>query len=65
MLKLSTGRHEAYYRSTCDQTVVDPETKAHFPFVKDELIRVEVSHKVMQTCLLLLGLVIHDMSTVL
>ncbi|KAI1793340.1 hypothetical protein LXA43DRAFT_1002040 [Ganoderma leucocontextum] len=38
-------RHEAYYKSTCDQTVVDPETKAHFPFVKDELIRVEVSHK--------------------
>ncbi|EJF63190.1 hypothetical protein DICSQDRAFT_55495 [Dichomitus squalens LYAD-421 SS1] len=38
-------RHEAYYRSACDQTVVDPETKALFPFVKDELIRVEVSHK--------------------
>ncbi|KAI0365693.1 DUF323 domain-containing protein [Pilatotrama ljubarskyi] len=38
-------RHEAYYRSTCDQTVVDPETKAEFPFVKDELVRVEVSYK--------------------
>ncbi|KAI0661991.1 hypothetical protein C8Q70DRAFT_1051496 [Cubamyces menziesii] len=38
-------RHEAYYRSTCDQTIVDPETKANFPFVKDELVRVEVSYK--------------------
>lgn len=32
--------------------VVDPETKAHFPFVKDELIRVEVSHKVWRTFVL-------------
>ncbi|PIL22429.1 hypothetical protein GSI_15117 [Ganoderma sinense ZZ0214-1] len=38
-------RHEAYYRATCDQAVVDPETKTQFPFVKDELIRVELSHK--------------------
>ncbi|KAI0631951.1 DUF323 domain-containing protein [Trametes polyzona] len=38
-------RHEAYYKSTCDQTVVDPVTHAHFPFVKDELVRVEVSYK--------------------
>ncbi|CDO77155.1 hypothetical protein BN946_scf184657.g30 [Trametes cinnabarina] len=38
-------RHEAYYRSTCDQTIVDPDTNASFPFVKDELVRVEVSNK--------------------
>ncbi|KAH9931672.1 histidine-specific methyltransferase [Epithele typhae] len=38
-------RHEAYYRSTCDQTVVDPGSKASFPFVKGELVRVEVSNK--------------------
>ncbi|KAI0648157.1 hypothetical protein C8Q79DRAFT_556266 [Trametes meyenii] len=38
-------RHEAYYKSTCDQTIVDPATKAHFPFVKDEVVRVEVSNK--------------------
>ena len=40
------GRHEAYYKSTCDQTVIDPVTEAHFPFVKDELVRVEISNKV-------------------
>ncbi|KAI0826841.1 DUF323 domain-containing protein [Trametes gibbosa] len=38
-------RHEAYYKSTCDQTIVDPVTQAHFPFVKDELVRVEISNK--------------------
>ncbi|TBU23116.1 histidine-specific methyltransferase, partial [Dichomitus squalens] len=39
-------RHEAYYKSGSDQTIIDPETKATFPFVKDELIRVAFSHKV-------------------
>ncbi|RPD62283.1 hypothetical protein L226DRAFT_532692 [Lentinus tigrinus ALCF2SS1-7] len=38
-------RHEAYYKSTCDQTVIDPVTNAEFPFIKDELVRVEVSNK--------------------
>ncbi|TFK88710.1 hypothetical protein K466DRAFT_598405 [Polyporus arcularius HHB13444] len=38
-------RHEAYYKSICDQTIVDPVTKTEFPFVKDELVRVEVSNK--------------------
>ncbi|KAI8994191.1 DUF323 domain-containing protein [Trametes punicea] len=38
-------RHEAYYKSTCDQAVVDPVTKTSFSFLKDELVRVEVSHK--------------------
>ncbi|KAI0755095.1 hypothetical protein C8Q80DRAFT_1094925 [Daedaleopsis nitida] len=38
-------RHEAYYRSTCDQTIVDPVTHANFPFVKDELVSVEISNK--------------------
>ena len=51
-LPISAGRHEAYYKSTCHQTVIDPETKAHFPFAKDELIRVEVSHKVWRTFVL-------------
>ncbi|RDX49992.1 hypothetical protein OH76DRAFT_1482793 [Lentinus brumalis] len=38
-------RHEAYYKSICDQTIADPVTKTEFPFVKDELVRVEVSNK--------------------
>ncbi len=58
-LPISADRHEAYYKSTCDQTVVDPETKAHFPFVKDELIHVEVSHKVWRTFLLAFRLLLH------
>ncbi|EJF58067.1 hypothetical protein DICSQDRAFT_157002 [Dichomitus squalens LYAD-421 SS1] len=38
-------RKRAYYKSGSDQTIIDPETKATFPFVKDELIRVAFSHK--------------------
>ena len=39
-------RHEGYYKSTCAHTIVDPVTKTEFSFLKDELIRVELSHKV-------------------
>ncbi|PCH40324.1 DUF323 domain-containing protein [Wolfiporia cocos MD-104 SS10] len=38
-------RHEAYYRSTCDQTIVDPKTNSSFNFSANELVRVEVSQK--------------------
>ncbi|KZT44446.1 hypothetical protein SISSUDRAFT_1038961 [Sistotremastrum suecicum HHB10207 ss-3] len=43
-------RHEAYYRSTCDQTihvppVGDDDKPVSVPFSKDELIHVEYSYK--------------------
>lgn len=41
-----TGRHEAYFKSKDKQTVVDPSSGTTFEFLRDELVRVEVSHKV-------------------
>jgi uncharacterized SAM-dependent methyltransferase len=42
------GRHEAYYRSKCGQTTRDPASGAEFSFLPDELVNIEVSHKVFQ-----------------
>jgi hypothetical protein len=42
------GRHEAYYKSLCNQTVYDPSSNTDITFLADEMIRVEVSHKVSQ-----------------
>lgn len=43
-------RHEAYYRSTCDQTVHFPPVDSGEPlslhFVKNEMVNVEYSYKV-------------------
>jgi hypothetical protein len=39
-------RHEAVYKSTVDQTIRDPTSGKEFHFSKDELVKVEVSHKV-------------------
>ncbi len=58
-----SGRHEAYYKSICDQTIVDPVTKTEFPFVKDELVRVEVSNKVQHTLLLPVHVLTHTISS--
>ncbi|TCD60398.1 hypothetical protein EIP91_010236 [Steccherinum ochraceum] len=38
-------RHEAYYRSTEAQSVIDPATGTQMSFLSDEMIRVEVSQK--------------------
>ncbi|CCM05601.1 uncharacterized protein FIBRA_07829 [Fibroporia radiculosa] len=38
-------RHEAYYKSRIDHSVIDPSTKASYSFKKDELVRIEVSYK--------------------
>ena len=40
------GRHEAYYRSKCSQTIEIPTTKQTLSFLADELVNVEVSQKV-------------------
>lgn len=40
------GRHEAFYRSRVEQRVVDPSSGSEFTFLPDELVQVEVSHKV-------------------
>lgn len=40
------GRHEAFYRSRVEQRVVDPSSGNEFTFLPDELVQVEVSHKV-------------------
>lgn len=40
------ARHEAFYRSRVDQTITDPKTQTEFSFLGNELIQVEVSHKV-------------------
>lgn len=42
------GRHDAYYRSRLAQTVRDPQTQVDFEFLEDELIHIEVSHKVLR-----------------
>ena len=44
---LCLGRHDAYYRSRLAQTVRDPQTQVDFEFLEDELIHIEVSHKVL------------------
>ncbi|KAH9829636.1 uncharacterized protein C8Q71DRAFT_789256 [Rhodofomes roseus] len=38
-------RHEAFYKSVEDQTIIDPVSKAVYSFKADELVKVEVSHK--------------------
>ncbi|GBE85268.1 hypothetical protein BKA93DRAFT_741249 [Sparassis latifolia] len=38
-------RHEAYYKSTSKQTIVDPTTGAEYSFDMGELVRIEVSQK--------------------
>jgi hypothetical protein len=43
---IPAGRHEAYYKSKGHQTVQDPVTKKEFTFIPDELIGIEVAHKV-------------------
>jgi uncharacterized SAM-dependent methyltransferase len=43
---LALDRHEAFYRSRVAQTVRDPQTQVEFAFLEDELVMVEVSHKV-------------------
>jgi uncharacterized SAM-dependent methyltransferase len=40
------GRHDAFYRSRVAQTVRDPGSEVEFAFLADELVHVEVSHKV-------------------
>ena len=42
------GRHDAFYRSRVAQTVRDPHTQVDFEFLEDELIHIEVSHKVLR-----------------
>lgn len=42
------GRHEAYYKSKTQQTLTEP-SGAKFEFLRDEMIRIEVSHKVRLT----------------
>ncbi|KAH9917963.1 uncharacterized protein B0H18DRAFT_1123326 [Fomitopsis serialis] len=41
-------RHEAFYKSLEDQTIIDPVSKAVYSFKADELVSVEVSHKTVQ-----------------
>ncbi|THH16530.1 hypothetical protein EW146_g4127 [Bondarzewia mesenterica] len=38
-------RHEAYYRSKSAQAIQVPNAQQHIPFLEDELLRIEVSHK--------------------
>ena len=45
-MDVHTGRYEFYYRSTCEQVVIDPKTTTRFYFVEGEVIRVALSHKV-------------------
>ena len=40
------GQHEAYYKSRCNQTIHEPSKNTVFTFLANELINVEVSHKV-------------------
>jgi L-histidine Nalpha-methyltransferase / hercynylcysteine S-oxide synthase len=39
-------RHEAFYRSRIAQTVRDPKTQVEFAFLEDELVMIEIAHKV-------------------
>lgn len=41
----TSGCHEAYYKSRCDQTVQNPSGNEQFTFLANELLKVEVSHK--------------------
>ncbi|OSX56507.1 hypothetical protein POSPLADRAFT_1186655 [Postia placenta MAD-698-R-SB12] len=38
-------RHEAFYKSLCTHSVIDPVTKSSYSFAADELVRIEVSYK--------------------
>lgn len=40
------GRHEAFFKSKCAQTVRDPSNEKEITFLKDELMKVEESLKV-------------------
>ncbi|KIM43288.1 hypothetical protein M413DRAFT_69830 [Hebeloma cylindrosporum] len=39
------GHHEAFYKSKCDQTILEPVTKRNITFLKDELVKIEESLK--------------------
>ncbi|KAI0252124.1 hypothetical protein BJV78DRAFT_374713 [Lactifluus subvellereus] len=39
-------RHESFCRSRVAQTVCDPQTKAEFTFLEDELVMIQVAHTV-------------------
>lgn len=40
------GRHEAYYKSVCDQKITIPGTRQSLTFIAEELVNIEVSYKV-------------------
>ncbi|KAF8895621.1 hypothetical protein BD779DRAFT_1466996 [Infundibulicybe gibba] len=39
------GRHEAYYKSKCEQTITDPTSKKEITFSENEMMKVEESFK--------------------
>ncbi len=43
---LLIGRHEAFFQSKLDQIITDPHSQAEFRFFANELVRIEISHKV-------------------
>ncbi len=46
-IRSGLDRHDSFYRSRVAQTVRDPQTQVDFEFLEDELIHIEVSHKVL------------------
>ena len=57
------GRHEAYYKSKSDQSVIIPSADDKVSFLADEMIQVEVSYKVNGLLILLRELFMVSFST--